>query len=38
VADRAAQWRELALERWTCSGDYRNFADAYDEDGWLPPG
>jgi MoaA/NifB/PqqE/SkfB family radical SAM enzyme len=38
VAERAAQWRELALERWTCSGDYRNFADAYDEDGWLPPG
>ncbi len=35
---RAREWEELARERWTCSGTFRNFAEAYSDDGWLPPG
>ncbi|MGI5816551.1 MAG: radical SAM protein [Armatimonadota bacterium] len=38
VAGRAREWRALARERWTRSGTFANFADAYAEDGWLPPG
>jgi hypothetical protein len=38
VALRAEQWRGLARERWTCSGTFANFADQYEEDGWLRPG
>lgn len=38
VAARASEWEELARERWTRSGTFRNFRELYSDDGWLPPG
>lgn len=38
VTERSRRWRGIADELWTRSGRYRGFAEAYDDDPWLPPG
>jgi len=35
---RAQQWRAIADELWTTSGAWTGLRDAYQDNGWLPPG
>lgn len=38
VCERALRWRGIADELWTTSGNWAGLRDAYEGDGWLPPG